>query len=48
MMREETRGSHTRRDFPERDDANWLKHVAIENRDGEVATTTTPITIIKR
>jgi len=48
MMREETRGSHTRRDFPERDDANWLKHVAIENRDGEVATTTTPITTIKR
>jgi hypothetical protein len=29
-------------------DANWLKHVAIENRDGEVSTTTTPITIIKR
>ncbi len=24
--REETRGAHAREDFPERDDANWLKH----------------------
>ncbi|MGB6838370.1 MAG: FAD-dependent oxidoreductase [Dehalococcoidia bacterium] len=26
LAREESRGAHTRRDFPERDDANWLKH----------------------
>lgn len=24
--REESRGAHARRDFPQRDDANWLKH----------------------
>ena len=26
LAREESRGAHTRRDFPERDDERWLKH----------------------
>jgi succinate dehydrogenase/fumarate reductase flavoprotein subunit len=26
LARQESRGAHYRRDFPERDDANWLKH----------------------
>ena len=26
LAREESRGSHSRRDFPKRDDENWLKH----------------------
>lgn len=26
LMRTESRGSHFRRDYPKRDDANWLKH----------------------
>ena len=35
LAREESRGAHTRRDFPRRDDANWLKHtVARYSPDG--------------
>jgi succinate dehydrogenase/fumarate reductase flavoprotein subunit len=26
LAREESRGAHSRRDFPDRDDAKWLKH----------------------
>jgi len=48
LKREETRGFHTRRDFPDRDDVNWLKHVAIMNSDGKMSVTTIPVTRIKR
>ena len=46
LMREESRGMHVRRDFLKRDDDNWLKHVAIVNKDGKVTATTMPITKI--
>jgi succinate dehydrogenase / fumarate reductase flavoprotein subunit len=26
LARKESRGSHSRRDFPQRDDVSWLKH----------------------
>ena len=29
LEREESRGAHTRTDMPERDDAQWLKHVVV-------------------
>ena len=29
LHRKESRGSHSRRDFPERDDENWLKHILV-------------------
>jgi len=38
--REESRGAHYRNDFPERDDADWLKHtIATKGEDGPVYST---------
>jgi fumarate reductase flavoprotein subunit len=34
LAREESRGAHSRRDFPERDDAKWLKHTVAFRTDG--------------
>ena len=31
-LREETRGSHWREDFPDRDDADWAGHVDVVAR----------------
>lgn len=37
LNREESRGGHARKDFPKRDDANWLKHtLAYRNEKGEL------------
>jgi L-aspartate oxidase len=36
-LREETRGSHWREDFPARDDARWAGHFDVTLVDGEVA-----------
>jgi succinate dehydrogenase / fumarate reductase flavoprotein subunit len=33
LLREETRGSHYRLDFPKRDDGGWLKHTLVSLRD---------------
>jgi len=35
LNREETRGSHYRLDFPERDDKSWLKHTLVAFMDGK-------------
>lgn len=35
IERHESRGAHTRTDFPERDDVNWLKHVLLTRREGQ-------------
>ena len=34
LLREETRGSHWREDFPDRDDARWAGHFDVTMRDG--------------
>ncbi|MDT7879484.1 MAG: succinate dehydrogenase/fumarate reductase flavoprotein subunit [Candidatus Hydrothermia bacterium] len=36
LLREESRGAHYRRDFPKRDDENWLKHtLAIYDKEND-------------
>jgi succinate dehydrogenase / fumarate reductase, flavoprotein subunit len=37
LAREESRGWHLREDFPERDDANFLKWIEIQEDGGEMA-----------
>jgi L-aspartate oxidase len=34
LLREETRGSHWREDFPDRDDRQWSGHFDVTFRDG--------------
>jgi succinate dehydrogenase / fumarate reductase flavoprotein subunit len=44
--RTETRGAHAREDFPERDDARWMRHTfATRQPDGTVALTYKPVTV---
>jgi len=40
MLREETRKSHYRTDFPKRDNKNWLKNIVISKGDGEMLLST--------
>jgi succinate dehydrogenase/fumarate reductase flavoprotein subunit len=38
LCRKESRGSHYRTDFPERNDKEWLRNVVVkENKDGDVS-----------
>ncbi|PWN01908.1 L-aspartate oxidase [Nocardioides silvaticus] len=41
-LREETRGSHWRDDFPERDDARWAGHFDVSMSDGVTTVTFSP------
>ncbi len=46
LAREESRGGHSREDFPKRDDANWHKHtIAKFNAQGEVELSHKPVTM---
>jgi len=49
LNREESRGSHSRIDFPERDDAGWLKHTIItkDPATGALRTSYKPVTVTK-
>ncbi len=47
QTRTESRGAQSRTDFPERDDANWLKHVVVTQRAGAPAISYSPVTITK-
>jgi len=46
LERKESRGAHTRLDYPNRDDANWLKHIVLTRQpDGSEKMTYSPVTI---
>ncbi|MDO8727481.1 MAG: FAD-binding protein [Candidatus Methanoperedens sp.] len=45
LLRRESRGSHFRTDFPQRDDKNWLTHTIIAFKDGKPQVTFEPVRI---
>jgi len=45
IARTESRGAHSRLDYPERDDENWLRHTLTSYDDGGVALDYKPVTI---
>jgi succinate dehydrogenase/fumarate reductase flavoprotein subunit len=42
-MRTESRGAHLRLDYPDKDDANWLKNIIVFKEDGEHKTSISEI-----
>lgn len=47
INRQESRGSHTRTDHPERDDENFLKHTLITLKDGQLHVSYKPVKLGK-
>ncbi|MBN2115433.1 MAG: succinate dehydrogenase flavoprotein subunit [Anaerolineales bacterium] len=47
LNRQESRGGHSREDYPQRDDKNWLKHTLAWKKDGKVVIDYKPVTITK-
>lgn len=47
LQRTESRGGHAREDYPNRDDASWLKHTLGHLKNGEITFTTKPVVITK-
>ncbi len=47
LEREETRGTHKREDFQNRDDKNWLKRIIVEQKDDKMNLYTEPVSTDK-
>ncbi len=47
LVREESRGAHSREDFPKRDDKKWLKHTLVYKTDGKPKVDYRPVSITR-
>ncbi len=47
LTRKESRGAHSRTDYPDRDDKDWLKHTLAWKKDGQVRFDYKPVTITR-
>jgi succinate dehydrogenase / fumarate reductase flavoprotein subunit len=47
LNRTESRGGHSREDYPKRDDQGWLKHSLVWHRDGKTTIDYKPVVITK-
>lgn len=48
LNRTESRGAHSREDYPDRNDVDWLKHtLAAQSEDGDIRISYKPVTITK-
>jgi succinate dehydrogenase / fumarate reductase flavoprotein subunit len=47
LVREESRGSHARTDFPKRDDSRFLQHTIARHVDGKTALERKPVTVTR-
>ena len=47
LNRKESRGGHSRVDYPERDDENWLKHTLVSKKNDKLEISYKPVVITK-
>ena len=41
--RKESRGAHTRSDYPKKDDVNWFVNIVVKQKDGQMSLETRPV-----